>query len=92
MKLILCGFCKDIVALQRFVRSCDCGASSGRYLDRRNAEYSGAAVPLGMMNSDVETAVRRFGEGRPSAIRCWVEHGSPSFRAVEGGGAAENEG
>lgn len=52
MKLLLCQDCGDVFSLTKVKRSCQCGETSGRYIDNLNAEYSGdAAIPLGFHNT-----------------------------------------
>lgn len=59
MKLIFCPTCEDVVRLQEFIRTCQCGRSGGRYLsDGVHAQYWGKAVPLGFENADFTDAVR----------------------------------
>jgi len=57
MKLLLCPECADVQKLSREPRRCQCGASGGRYVDDLNAEYDGAAIPLGIHNADLARAV-----------------------------------
>jgi len=58
MKLICCSQCFDVVSLRKEPRVCSCGQSSGHYLDELNAEYAGAAVPLGFDNHSFIDALR----------------------------------
>jgi len=60
MKLLLCKNCQDVIRLiQGEIRTCKCGAVSGKYLDDLNAIYSGdEAVPLGFANSTLVEAFR----------------------------------
>lgn len=58
MKLIFCPKCEDIVKCQKSGRTCQCGASGGRYIDNLNAVYWGEAIPLGLANSSFVTALR----------------------------------
>jgi hypothetical protein len=58
MKLILCRKCHDLVAMRRTPRRCECGAAGGQYVDDVNAVYHGEAVPLGIANSSLATAVQ----------------------------------
>ncbi len=60
MKLILCPHCSDIVRLREKRRSCDCGKCSGQYLDGLNAVYSAEAIPLGVDNNSLMSAVRSW--------------------------------
>lgn len=59
MKLILCEKCSDVVALRvGRDRTCECGKSGGRYLDKVNAEVWGPCFKLGFDNSSLVTALR----------------------------------
>ena len=58
MKLIFCTLCHDIVKCQKSGRTCQCGASGGRYTDDLNAVYWGKALPLGLANSSFVRALR----------------------------------
>lgn len=50
--------------LVRRWRSCECGESSGRYLDDRDfAEISGQAIPIGIINPSLLDAVRNRKSG-----------------------------
>lgn len=67
MKLLYCLFCQDIIRL-RFneEKECYCGETRGKYIDKLNAVYSGAGIPLGIQNSSFLTAVEgnmEYGEG-----------------------------
>jgi hypothetical protein len=53
VKLLHCLKCGDIVALRSKLRRCECGASKGKYVDERNAEYEGPARVLGIDNNDL---------------------------------------
>lgn len=58
MKLIWCRNCGDIVALRvGKPRRCECGASSGQYIDEINAAISGPCRPLGVANSTLALAL-----------------------------------
>jgi len=59
MKLLLCRNCRHIFNLSRELRTCECGKSSGKYIDTANAEYYGEdAVPLGMGNGGLVNAIK----------------------------------
>ena len=62
MKLLYCSICEDVIKLRTKVRSCTCGAVSGRYLDNRMAVYTGDAVPLGINNKTLLHTVTRWKE------------------------------
>ncbi len=56
MKLLLCGYCKDIVALDATeTRACRCGKTTAKYRDDRwHADISGDDCSLlGLKNDDV---------------------------------------
>lgn len=57
IKLFFCPFCKDILALRKQYRSCECGRSGGKYIDNLNAEITGEAIPLGINNMSLGTAI-----------------------------------
>lgn len=59
MKLLFCKRCQDVVRMQSEFRSCQCGATRGRYLaDGDHAEYVGDdAVPLGIANPSLARAI-----------------------------------
>jgi hypothetical protein len=49
MKLLFCRKCRDVFKLIRNKnRKCKCGAVTGRYLDRRNAQVSPNAVSIAL--------------------------------------------
>ena len=58
VKLIYCPKCQDVVRLVQYQRSCDCGASNGRYTDDLHAEIAGSAIPLGFANDSLVDALR----------------------------------
>ena len=65
MKLLYCPYCKDIFNLRSHEKSCTCGKTRGRYVDKINANYTGG-VPFGIANSSFENALRKqpqIGEG-----------------------------
>ncbi|MCL2648441.1 MAG: hypothetical protein FWD61_15770 [Phycisphaerales bacterium] len=65
MKLIFCSRCQDVVRLIDQTRRCRCGLSGGRYTNGARAVYFGDAVPLGIINHSLRTAVmRRTAEGQ----------------------------
>jgi hypothetical protein len=58
VKLIVCPACWDVRALAvGKVRTCECGASGGRYVDDLNAEIWGRAIPLGFANGSFRVAL-----------------------------------
>lgn len=62
MKLLHCIKCDDTIALIHEVRTCQCGKSKGRYLNKAevakgftyNAFYSGPAALMGIANKEIE--------------------------------------
>jgi len=57
MKLIFCSRCQDVVRLIDQTRRCRCGQSGGRYTNGACAVYFGDAVPLGIINHSLRTAI-----------------------------------
>ena len=52
MKLLICIECRDVLALRRERRTCACGRSAGRYIDRLTAEISGPSLALAFLNRE----------------------------------------
>lgn len=57
MKLILCPYCGDIFSLSLDEKSCYCGSSKGKYLDKTRAAVSKDAIPLGINNASLINAL-----------------------------------
>lgn len=57
MKLLFCPHCKDMLALRKQYRTCECGKSGGKYLDNINALITGDSIPIGIHNMSLGTAV-----------------------------------
>ncbi|MFY2158465.1 hypothetical protein ACOSZF_23200 [Cytobacillus firmus] len=57
IKLLLCKNCGDIFNLDFIVKSCRCGVTGGKYLDQRLAEYFGDAIPIGIANDSLISAI-----------------------------------
>ncbi len=57
MKLLLCLDCSDIFSLTRREKKCNCGNTSGQYIDRVNAEISGNCIPIGFSNKSFKMAL-----------------------------------
>lgn len=73
MKLIFCPECSDVVRLVDYSRQCECGKSTGRYLDEVNAITTGLAIPLGIANpSLLEALNNRPEEGLGSRFEAFV--------------------
>lgn len=62
MKLIYCTDCHDILSIRKEVRSCSCGKSKCRLIDRVNATISGPCIPLGISGSSFRKALHNRGE------------------------------
>lgn len=74
MKLLYCYKCNDLIRLQPEEKECSCGLTSGKYLYRRYAEYSGDyAVPLWLDDSVIKKSARKWGDkGRAIALHLHV--------------------
>ncbi len=75
MKLLLCPKCYDIVKLQFSTRSCQCGASSGKYLpDGLLAVVSPDAMVIGIDNHMMKRAVmaRRSPDSGHRTLAAWL--------------------
>lgn len=57
MKLLFCNNCQSIFSLSYNLKRCDCRETSGRYIDKLNAKYSGPATMLGFSNSEFQEAL-----------------------------------
>jgi hypothetical protein len=69
MKLIICKKCTDIVRLiQHKVKYCDCGESSGQYINNIEAWYKGNCIPLGFANSSLAHALSNQPEESPGNV------------------------
>ena len=70
MKLLLCLDCDDIFNLGYELKSCSCGETKGKYIDQRNAIYSGVnSIPLGIANDSFGKAIRNQQETFPLGER-----------------------
>lgn len=79
MKLLFCRECRDVFRLWGQQRRCSCGRSKGRYLsDGHHAKFSGPCIPIGIANTDLADADRRYPK-KPTAIRMWTQNGNPDF-------------
>lgn len=80
MKLLFCPRCWDLFKLSGYLRSCECGDVSGRYVSQTKAEVNGRGLSLGIDNlsliqakSDVKNGATR------AAIDCWARpHSGPA--------------
>jgi len=68
MKLIFCPTCWDVIKLRNEKVSCECGKSTGFYLeDGLHAEIGGEAIPIGFLNKSFVDAIQdrpQNGSGR----------------------------
>lgn len=83
MKLIYCPVCSDIRRLRNTLIICDCGASSGKYIDNVNAEIYGDAIPIGIDNKLFVSAInnRSFYKDISIVFAAWViSHDSKSIK------------
>lgn len=60
MKLLLCIECSDVFSLTYDEKKCGCGKTSGKYVDKLNATYSGSAIPLGFNNRSLIDSVVEY--------------------------------
>ena len=56
MKLLMCEKCCDIFSLSLKLKTCSCGVTSGKYIDKLNAEYKGKALLIGINNDSLKKA------------------------------------
>lgn len=83
MKLIFCKECTDVVRLTTaMVKSCECGKSSGQYVDHINAWYKGPCMPLGFNNASFSKVLKNpplTGWGKPFDAFV-IEKDCPTFK------------
>ncbi|HEY5933941.1 MAG TPA: hypothetical protein VIU61_04885 [Kofleriaceae bacterium] len=60
MKLLLCRQCGDVIKMRPELRSCFCGASSGRYIDNETVEQTEGTISIALHNHDLGAAVDAF--------------------------------
>lgn len=74
MKLIFCPVCQDILKLLYPLRRCSCQSSWGYYRDDGlNAVIGGQAIPLGIANKSLQSALAsRPEEGQGSRFEAFV--------------------
>ena len=58
MKLLYCIKCQDLVRLFHETRTCECGATGGKYIGDTVAEVFGDGVPFAISNSEFDKALR----------------------------------
>lgn len=58
MKLLACTECASVFSLALSEKRCDCGKTTGRYIDDLNAEFDGPGIPLGFHNLKFVSALR----------------------------------
>jgi hypothetical protein len=74
MKLLFCPYCRDIIALKYELRKCQCGKSSGKYLEDGDCVVvSKDALTLGIENKDLLYCLITRPKDKTD-IDCWV-HG-----------------
>ncbi|MDD5358264.1 MAG: hypothetical protein PHX80_03905 [Candidatus Nanoarchaeia archaeon] len=56
MKLLYCPKCADIIRLMLEPKKCQCGYSSGKYIDYQNAEITNG-IPIGFNNASLAHAL-----------------------------------
>jgi len=60
MKLVFCKNCGTVFSCSRKVKYCECGLSSGKYIDNLHAEIHGEfAIPLGFSNYSFLQAIEK---------------------------------
>ena len=60
MKLLFCTKCTDIFNLvEGREKSCSCGFTKGKYIDKLNAEYEGDPILLGLRSSQFIHSVQQ---------------------------------
>lgn len=66
MKLILCPKCSDVRSLrENKLTICECGESSGKYINDLHAIIYGKAIPLGFSNPSFVKAIKNQPEVGP---------------------------
>lgn len=85
MKLLYCRECDDVVRLLDDERTCMCGATKGRYLDEKNAVFSGPAEPFAISNSQFAVAVQLRKEHGILPFGAWTTPiQAENFRSIDG--------
>ena len=60
MKLLFCPNCTDVFNLVLDKeKSCSCGQTKGKYIDKLNAVYEGSGIPIGFNNTQFTYALRQ---------------------------------
>ena len=74
MKILFCPYCNDVVApIPGEMRSCYCGRTKGRYIDKINVETTSTAIPIGIDNrSLLEGILHRPRRGKGKEIVAFV--------------------
>jgi hypothetical protein len=61
MKLLLCLSCADVIKMNAKIRHCQCGQSSGRYLDDGSTvEQSHGSISIALHNHELRDAISAF--------------------------------
>lgn len=61
MKLLICGYCGDIINLMLHYKECKCGRTAGAYINKDEAVYSGNWVRcFAIHNSQFYDAVNNY--------------------------------
>lgn len=61
MKLLMCNKCFSVFSLSLKTKSCDCGESSGNYIDKLQAVYNGDCTLLGFQNTSLNKSLSNIG-------------------------------
>lgn len=73
MKLLFCFECGDVFGLiPGHVKTCDCGLTKGRYINKRYAEVNGEGISLGLSLPDLRKALYAHGMDTRTDIECWA--------------------
>jgi len=60
MKLLICKECTDVFGLTFTDKRCECGKTTGKYINNINATYSGPGIPIGFNNNTLIKSVQEF--------------------------------
>lgn len=60
MKLMYCGECRDVVAMNEQPRTCRCGAATGRYVDHSLVVQTEGARSIALDNHGLRAALQAF--------------------------------
>ena len=62
MKLLFCNRCGDVFSLSNEWKTCRCGKSQGKYINRIDVQHKGYSIPLGFNSRSFHEALKN----RPS--------------------------